>query len=211
MPKLALGLIETVGLAAAMEAADTAVKSANVTLLGYENSKGGGLITVKLEGDVGAVKAAVEAGSAAASKINKVFSKQVIPRPHEEIEKLVYTKDTVGMTKSEIETEIKIEDQEAAETKMKDEVKAEVEVEEIKVEGEKEVEVENEEGAEVEVEEPVMEVVEETTDDDGEEALEFVNSTEEVCNLCKDPKCSRRKGDLRTNCIHYDELKEVVS
>ncbi|MDF2545509.1 MAG: hypothetical protein K0R93_407 [Anaerosolibacter sp.] len=207
MPKLALGLIETVGLAAAIEAADTAVKSANVTLLGYENSKGGGLITVKLEGDVGAVKAAVEAASAAASKINKVFSKQVIPRPHEEIEKLVYTKDTVGMTKSEIETEIKIEEQEAAGTKMKDEVKAEVEVEETKIE----VEPENEEVAEVEVEEPVIEVVEETTDDDGEEALEFVNSTEEVCNLCKDPKCSRRKGDLRTNCIHYDELKEVVS
>jgi microcompartment protein CcmL/EutN len=207
LPKLALGLIETVGLAAAIEAADTAVKSANVTLLGYENSKGGGLITVKLEGDVGAVKAAVEAASAAASKINKVFSKQVIPRPHEEIEKLVYTKDTVGMTKSEIETEIKIEEQEAAGTKMKDEVKAEVEVEETKIE----VEPENEEVAEVEVEEPVIEVVEETTDDDGEEALEFVNSTEEVCNLCKDPKCSRRKGDLRTNCIHYDELKEVVS
>lgn len=207
MPKLALGLIETVGLAAAMEAADTAVKSANVTLLGYENSKGGGLITVKIEGDVGAVKAAVEAASAAASKINKVFSKQVIPRPHEEIEKLVYTKDTVGMTKSEIETEIKIEEQEVAETKMKDEVKAEVEVEETKIE----VETENEEVAEVEAEEPVIEVVEETTDDDGEEALEFVNSTEEVCNLCKDPKCTRRKGDLRTNCIHYDELKEVVS
>jgi microcompartment protein CcmL/EutN len=196
LPKLALGLIETVGLAAAMEAADTAVKSANVTLLGYENSKGGGLITVKVEGDVGAVKAAVEAACAAASKINRVFSKQVIPRPHEEIEKLVYTKDTVGMEKKKIEAEIKNEE--------KEEVKAEVE--ETKIEDETEAQ----EVAEVEVEEPVIEGVEEITDDDGEEALEFVNSTEEVCNLCKDPKCTRRKGDLRTNCIHYDELKEVL-
>ncbi|MBB6217631.1 microcompartment protein CcmL/EutN [Anaerosolibacter carboniphilus] len=193
MPKLALGMIETVGLAAAMEAADTAVKSANVTLLGYENSKGGGLITIKIEGDVGAVKAAVEAACAAASKINKVFSKQVIPRPHEEIEKLIYTKDTVGITqpmeedKPEIETEIEV----------KVEDKEEVEIEEVR--------------AEVEVEEPVMEVLEENTDDDGEEALAFINSSEEVCNLCKDPKCTRRKGDLRSTCIHYDELKEELS
>ena len=99
MPRLALGLIETVGLAAAVEAADAAVKSANVTLLGYELTKGGGMVMIKLEGDVGAVKAAVEAGSAAAEKVSQVFSKHIIPRPHDEVEKIVFTKETVGAQK----------------------------------------------------------------------------------------------------------------
>lgn len=85
----AIGLIETVGLAAAIEAADAASKAANITLLGYENSKGGGLIAVKLTGDVGAVKAAVAAGSAAAQRIGKVAATHIIPRPHAEIEPLI--------------------------------------------------------------------------------------------------------------------------
>jgi len=89
MSSKALGLIETIGLAAAIEAADAASKAANVTLLGYENSKGGGLIAVKLVGDVGAVKAAVSAGSAAAQRIGKVAATHVIPRPHAEIESLI--------------------------------------------------------------------------------------------------------------------------
>ena len=89
MSSKALGLIETVGLAAAIEAADAATKSANVTLLGYENSRGGGLITVKFVGDVGAVRAAVSAGSAAAQRVSKVFSAHIIPRPHEEITALI--------------------------------------------------------------------------------------------------------------------------
>lgn len=96
MFKFALGMIETVGLAAAIEAADTGVKSANVKLLGYELTKGNGLITVKFAGDVGAVNAAVEAGSIAAAKINKLWSKHVIPRPHDEIEKLIKSLETVG-------------------------------------------------------------------------------------------------------------------
>jgi outer membrane biosynthesis protein TonB len=65
------------------------VKSANVKLVGYENSKGGGLITVKFEGDVGAVRAAVSAGTAAANRVGKVSSTLVIPRPHTEIRPLV--------------------------------------------------------------------------------------------------------------------------
>jgi microcompartment protein CcmL/EutN len=89
MSSKALGLIETVGLAAAIEAADAASKAANVTLLGYENSKGGGLIAVKLVGDVGAVKAAIAAGSAAAQRIGKVAATHIIPRPHAEIEPLI--------------------------------------------------------------------------------------------------------------------------
>jgi ethanolamine utilization protein EutM len=89
MTAKALGLIETIGLAAAIEAADAAAKSANVTVLGYENARGGVRMTVKLVGDVGAVRAAVTAGSAAALRVGKVDGCLVIPRPHEEIEALL--------------------------------------------------------------------------------------------------------------------------
>lgn len=85
----ALGLIETIGLATAFEAADAALKAANVKLLGYENTKGGGRITVKFVGDVGAVKAAVSAGVTAALRIGRIESSLVIPRPHQEIEGLI--------------------------------------------------------------------------------------------------------------------------
>ncbi len=95
MEKMALGLIETVGLAAALEAADAAVKSANVVLAGYELTKGGGLVTIKLEGDVGAVNAAVQAGCAAAEKLNRVYSRKVIPRPHDEVRPLIRSAETI--------------------------------------------------------------------------------------------------------------------
>jgi ethanolamine utilization protein EutM len=85
----ALGIIEAIGLAAAIEAADAAAKAANVTVLGYENAKGGGRIAVKFVGDVGAVKAAISAGAAAALRVGKVAGCLVIPRPHEEIEALI--------------------------------------------------------------------------------------------------------------------------
>jgi len=91
--KQALGLIETIGLVAAIEAADTAVKAADITLLGYENTKGSGKITVKFVGGVGAVKAAVAAGVAAASRIGQVYGQHVIPRPHAEIEALIQNLD----------------------------------------------------------------------------------------------------------------------
>jgi microcompartment protein CcmL/EutN len=85
----ALGLIETIGLVTAFEAADAALKAANVKLLGYENTKGGGRITIKFVGDVGAVKAAVAAGVAAALRIGRVESSLVIARPHQAIEGLI--------------------------------------------------------------------------------------------------------------------------
>jgi microcompartment protein CcmL/EutN len=79
----ALGFIETVGLAAAIAAADAALKAANVKLVGRENSKGQGCITVKIVGDVGAVKAAIDAAKAAAGGVSKVWATLVIPRPAE--------------------------------------------------------------------------------------------------------------------------------
>lgn len=91
-----LGLIETMGLTAGIEAADAAVKSANVKLIGYELSKGSGMTVIKIEGDVGAVKAAIDAATVAAQKVSKVVSTKVIPRPANGLEKMIHTKDTVG-------------------------------------------------------------------------------------------------------------------
>lgn len=84
----ALGLVETKGLVGAIEAADAMVKAANVMLVGYEKI-GSGLVTVMVRGDVGAVKAATDAGAAAAQKVGEVFSIHVIPRPHVDVEKIL--------------------------------------------------------------------------------------------------------------------------
>ncbi|ATD81492.1 MULTISPECIES: BMC domain-containing protein [Desulfovibrio] len=84
----ALGMIETRGLVGAVEAADAMVKAANVTLIGREQV-GSGLVTVMVRGDVGAVKAATDAGAAAASRVGDLVSVHVIPRPHEEVEMIL--------------------------------------------------------------------------------------------------------------------------
>ncbi|WP_414151586.1 propanediol utilization microcompartment protein PduA [Acetobacterium carbinolicum] len=88
MTNEALGMIETKGLVSVIEAADAMVKSANVSLMGYEKI-GSGLVTVMVRGDVGAVKAAVDAGAAAADKVGQVVSVHVIPRPHGDVEKIL--------------------------------------------------------------------------------------------------------------------------
>ena len=84
----ALGMIETKGLVGSVEAADAMVKAANVHLLGKE-LVGGGLVTVMVRGDVGAVKAAVDAGAMAAQNVGELLSTHVIPRPHEEVESIL--------------------------------------------------------------------------------------------------------------------------
>lgn len=81
----ALGMIETKGLVGAIEAADAMVKAANVRLVG-KVLVGGGLVTVMVRGDVGAVKAATDAGAAAAERVGELISIHVIPRPHEDVE-----------------------------------------------------------------------------------------------------------------------------
>ena len=88
MAQEALGMSETRGLTAAIEAADAMVKAAEVTLIGTEKI-GSGLVSVMVRGDVGAVKAAVEAGSAAANSLGEVIATHVIPRPHADVEKLL--------------------------------------------------------------------------------------------------------------------------
>ena len=101
MQQKSLGLIETQGLAAGIEAADAAVKSANVELVGYELTKGGGWTTIKILGDVGAVKAAVDAARIAAGKVSRVVSTRVIARPSMGLTGLIHNTDTVGDQPSE--------------------------------------------------------------------------------------------------------------
>ena len=88
MAQEALGMVETRGLTAAIEAADAMLKAANVEPVGNERI-GSGLVTVMVRGDVGAVKAAVDAGAAAASRLGELVATHVIPRPHTDVEKIL--------------------------------------------------------------------------------------------------------------------------
>ena len=91
--KEALGMIETKGFIGAIEAADAMVKAANVSLVGKEKT-GSGLVTVMVRGDVGAVKAAIEAGAEAARRVGELKSVHIIPRPHADVEALLTDKKT---------------------------------------------------------------------------------------------------------------------
>ena len=88
MEKMALGMVETKGLIGAIEAADAMVKAANVALIGKEKI-GSGLVTVMVRGDVGAVKASVDAGAAAAKRVGELYGVHVIPRPHDDVEMIL--------------------------------------------------------------------------------------------------------------------------
>ena len=101
MQRDALGLIECRGLVAMIEAADAAVKSANVTLVGWEKIDAG-LVTAIVRGEVGAVKAAVDAGAAAGRKVGEVLSTHVIPRPHSEIDDAIPVLHTGETTRKKI-------------------------------------------------------------------------------------------------------------
>ena len=90
MEKCALGMVETRGLIGAVEAADAMVKAANVSLIGKEKV-GSGLVTVMVRGDVGAVKASVEAGASAAQRVGELVSVHVIPAPHSDVESILPT------------------------------------------------------------------------------------------------------------------------
>ena len=97
MPNPSLGTIEVLGLPAAVEAADVALKTADVKLIGYETTDGMGMVAVKIEGQVSAVQSAVAAARAAAAKVSKVFATSVIPRPSDQLEPVVLTEGTVGL------------------------------------------------------------------------------------------------------------------
>jgi ethanolamine utilization protein EutM len=94
MANNSLGLIETRGYIAAIEAADACVKAANVNIVG-QRSIGGGLVTVIIQGDIGAVKAATDAGAGAASQVGEVVAVHVIARPHEDTEKMLVESESL--------------------------------------------------------------------------------------------------------------------
>lgn len=195
----AIGVIELVGLAAAIECADAAVKAANVKLIGYELSRGKGMVTIKVSGKVAAVQAAVAAGKTAASKVGKVVGKLVIPRPHDDLEKLIFSEDTVSTV--EVKEKGKGNGSEEVARESVDEVSK---------------------GIEDLAESDILEsdILEDDISEDDKpskgdlEKNEPENETEEIkktatCNICGDPKCPRQKGEPRINCIHYkkDEKK----
>ncbi|MFZ5967681.1 MAG: BMC domain-containing protein [Bacillota bacterium] len=191
MSKLALGIIETVGLAAAIDAADAAAKSADIQVIGYELTKGDGMAAVKITGTVGAVKAAIDAAVASAGRINKVWGKTVIPRPANGLEMLIYSRETVGVKSQRKEETC----DDALQTEFIDGIFSQMEdTQQEKLE------------EQVASTEPVDDIPELPMEQDGKEEEDFTQELE-GCNLCKDPSCSRRKGDLRTMCIHYEELK----
>jgi ethanolamine utilization protein EutM len=100
MPLEALGMVETKGFVGAVEAADAMVKAANVQLLGKEYI-GAGYVTIFVRGDVGAVKAATDAGAAAARRVGELISVHVIPRPHGEVERVLPTNGRTGYSPDE--------------------------------------------------------------------------------------------------------------
>jgi len=183
----AIGLIETVGLVAAIEAADAAVKAANVKLIGYELARGSGLTTVKIKGDVGAVKAAVEAGKAAALRVGKVYAVHIIPRPDKQVGFIVGEEKNLTLLMPVIEKE----------EKEKNDSEPKIKVTEGETIEKREIEQKFEKEDKSEAKEETGEVEEE----DDKEGMAY------TCNLCKDPGCPRKKGEPRTLCIHYNELK----
>ena len=106
----ALGLIEVVGLVVAIEAADTASKAADVKVIGYELTKGSGMVLVKIVGGVSAVKAAVDAASMAAERVCQVVSKLVIARPSDELDKIIKVEKEKTDKKLEEKNEVIIEE-----------------------------------------------------------------------------------------------------
>ncbi len=174
----ALGLIEVVGKLAALEAADVALKAANVTLLGVENATGA-LITVKLTGDVGAVKAAVDAARMAASRVGKVIATQVLPRPAQGIYPLLTAEPSVMAAEEPVS-------QECA-----GEALSPVEVTEPAVVPVPEADGPPEEVAEEEQEAAYLSAETEAEAD-----------SRATCNICHDPVCPREKGQSVKLCIH---------
>ena len=195
MVRKSLGLIETVGLAAAVEAVDAALKAANVELIGYELTNGGGMVLVKFSGDVGAVKMAVEAGSLAAKKVNKVVATHVIPRPHQQLSCVLATKEIPTRevpVATEVETDIQVETEVAIDLLVAPNIKDEIPGESgeqpqigQELQGEQEIELDNEEPREA-----------------GSSVQQGKNPAE-LCNFCNDPACHRKKGDPKITCIHY--------
>lgn len=213
MSQKSLGIIETIGLTAAVEAADTALKSADVELVGYELSKGSGMTVVKVEGSVGAVQAAIDAAAMASAQVGTVVSTRVIPRPSQQIEVLVRNSDTVGFepeplvrnSDDGLEPDIKPE----AESQLQSDALAEEEADAVQSDDTGEVESDRT-GPDLRQGSAAAQSV--TAEASVSEALQPQRNEEPepgsyTCNLCRDPNCPRQKGDLKQLCIHYRKKK----
>ena len=227
----AIGIIEVLGLTAGISVADAALKAANVRLLGYEVLPGFGWVNIKICGDVGAVNAAVAAGTAAASLFSAEYCKLVIPRPHEDTMKLVNSilhpmkpdpEVSSAFTNEKKEEKESGEDTNATEMVMEKSVPEEAEVTEAETEEVEGAEVEEavgaeaEEAVETEVEEAKAEKAEETEEaaeaeeaeaNEAEKAVVMPVPREATCNLCNDVNCLRKRGQPRKLCIHYSDKK----
>jgi len=196
MNDMALGLIETQGLTSAVEAADAASKAAQVSLLGYELTKGAGMVTIKFVGHVSAVQAAVSAGVAAANKVGTVISSLVIPRPHEDVSRLINNLETVLTETGEQEQK-----QKSGVEAVADAMQGPIDQKPTEPQPEDRViglpEEEKEEGDVAQGVTSEVDMVQE------EAVVKKENKDEEVCNLCGDPVCPRRKGEPHSRCLHY--------
>lgn len=202
MENLSLGIIETVGLAAAVEAADVCLKSANVVLVGYELTKGDGMVLIKIQGNVGSVNAAINAAKMAAGNVNKVVGAHIIPRPGFQIDLLVRTAETVGMEKQiEKNDEVKDKSEEILQETLQETVDIVLEEDELCVHSEVCNTMEEELEDIKEDAEDIQDI--EDIKEDAETGYLKKSSSEYTCNICRDPLCTRKKGDLRNQCIHY--------
>lgn len=191
MDGYALGLIETRGKLAAIEAADVALKSANVTLCGVENATGA-LITVKVVGDVGAVRAAVDAARARASLLGKVVATRVLPRPAADIMPMVKMSEPVSAapesasemthTTDHTSTQLQTGEERGQEPEIRPEFASEPE--------------ENASDASA----PLPPEENEPAD-----AVDVMQAA--TCNICSDPVCSRKKGEPSGRCIHHKKKR----
>lgn len=227
MDKEALGVIETVGMAAAIQAADTCVKSANVELIGYELSKGYGLVTIKIRGNVGAVKAAIEAAKVSSSRVNQVYATLIIPRPAANLYGLIESGSTVGISANENESKSSVEEEskDKLEDNVAQETNEDVQKVEQNLEDSKILEINNKNDSNFEEEDKTLvsndfvlddprspeDFQEKKVSNKKDEAEEFIHDdcslneqeSDEVCNICRDPACTRKKGQPKTLCINY--------
>lgn len=215
----AVGLIETTGLVAAVEAADTAVKASNVRLVGYELAKGGGWVTVKVCGNVGAVQAAVAAGAASAAKVNTVRSTLILTRPHHDIDFIINSPNNVYFdgesaaplppTLSSPETSSDYSGPKSCETLGVSEIEESFDLPadpELPADSFAVTEESDTSSATQLAEQEKAEV--EGTEAKETETVPAATASpvqENSCNLCGDPACPRLKGEPRNTCIHFND------
>lgn len=203
MVSKALGLIETVGLAAALEAADAALKAANIELMGYELTNGGGMVLVRFSGNVGAIKMAVEAGRLAAGKVGKVVATHVIPRPHQQLSCVLLAKEIPPgkvQAAKEMETDLQVATEVTIDLQVATNIENEIpEESEAQLQPEQELQEEKaQEKKEIDLALGSIKRANENKD----------KGSAELCNFCHDPACHRKKGDPKVNCIHYGKNNE---